>query len=318
MAGRTKNRKIRKPGTDGTFPGFYIQNGNPEAGTNGKHGDRKQTERSPVFVARNPGNVPSVPGFWLDAQTKSGYDVHEMAVLPRLRSVFQFIGAVKTHVRVILTSSLLILAVGLAQTFGPAGHTLLYGAAYAAIIVIGLFVAFYRAWNDQRLEKEKAISEKREAVLDAADHDKTTAQIRFTYEKNCACVYVKNTGVIADFFASLTATGYIEDAHARWAHTNDVRTRIPSGIERKLLLAKLHHTFGTITTSQWEIFFNRDGVGIGSTRPTYSSVVGHPDAQAPDIGLEVIVASDPDLDGGIHPKRIILHSNRAEEHSDHD
>jgi hypothetical protein len=42
-------------------------------------------------------------------------------------------------------------------------------------------------------------------------------------------------------------------------------------------------------------------------------MVGNRDAQAPDINLEVVVASDPDMRGGVQSRKIVLHSNRAEE-----
>lgn len=74
---------------------------------------------------------------------------------------------------VLLTSSLLILALGIAQSLGPPGHTLIYVLAYSAIIVVGLFVAFYRSWNEQRLEKEKAIGGKNEAEAVAARASKS-------------------------------------------------------------------------------------------------------------------------------------------------
>jgi hypothetical protein len=161
---------------------------------------------------------------------------------------------------------------------------------------------------------EKRIGDLEDALRERAQ--KPNGLIRFAYENNCALIYVKNIGTIGDFFSTLRIglpMDDVDDLHARWAHTNDTRTKIPSGMERKLLLAKLNYTHGGFTTSQWEIFFARDGVGIGSVRPACSSVVGHPDAQASDVWLEVIVVSDPDMDGGIKSRRIILHSNRAEE-----
>lgn len=140
-------------------------------------------------------------------------------------------------------------------------------------------------------------------------------RIWFVFERNgCAYLYVKNHGVVADVFASLRVTGCISDVgnvHARWEHTSDVITRIPGGMERRLLLAQLRYTRDSLMTSQWEVFFNRDGVGVGSAHAVYSSVVGHSEAQAPDIVLDVTVASDPDMRGGVQSKRIVLHSNRA-------
>jgi hypothetical protein len=143
---------------------------------------------------------------------------------------------------------------------------------------------------------------------------KPFAKIRFAYEigDHAAYLYIKNDGIIGDFFAQLRVSGERADVHARWAHTNDVRTRIPTGIERKLLLAKLHYSRELTPFSQWEIFYTSDSA-IGSHMATYSSMVGNRDAQAPDINLEVVVASDPDMRGGVQSRKIVLHSNRAEE-----
>ena len=194
--------------------------------------------------------------------------------------------------------------IGVIGTWQSTGHHV-PGYAYWAIAVIGLFSAFYLAWRGERIAKEQAI-----------ETLKPFAVLRFSYEPgdNSACLYVKNTGIIADFFAQLRVDGEPADVHARWAHTFDVRTRIPNGIERKLLLAKLYYTRGGPSPmSQWEVFYTRENLGIGSHMATYSSIVGNPDCQAPDINLKVIVASDPDMSGGVQPKRIVLHSNRAVE-----
>lgn len=220
------------------------------------------------------------------------------------------------------------LLIGLISIWQNTGHQV-PGKVFWIIAILGIFVACYRAWNEERIAKEKALSEKASAELalakaeaiaesnrELARQQKPAAAIRFAYENNCAWIYVKNIGAIGEFFSTLRmgmSVDEIGDMHARWSHANDARTRIPSGVERKLLLAKLHYTYGAIATSQWEIFFTRDGIGIGSVRPTYSSVVGHSDAQAPDVWIEIIVASDPDMDGGIKTMRIMLHSNRAEE-----
>ena len=56
------------------------------------------------------------------------------------------------------TSSLALLLVGIMQGFSPPGHAVWFIVAYAVIAVVGLFFAFYRAWNDQRLAKEKALT----------------------------------------------------------------------------------------------------------------------------------------------------------------
>lgn len=80
-----------------------------------------------------------------------------MIVSPRLVPILQFANSVRRHVKVFLTSSLLIFALALIQTFGPTGHTFLYASSYAVIIVAGLFTAFYRAWNDERLASKLSV-----------------------------------------------------------------------------------------------------------------------------------------------------------------
>jgi hypothetical protein len=187
--------------------------------------------------------------------------------------------------------------------------------------VLVFFAIFHLVRTPWKIHQEvqsilsSELSQTKAALAGFASQQKPVAQSRFSFEDNCACIYVKNAGVIAEFFAPLRLENYfrVGDVHARWAHTNDVRTRIPAGVERKLLIAELKYIYGPMSTSQWEIFYNRDGGGIGSTRPTYSSIVGHADGQAPDVRLEVVIASDPDMVGGIQSRRIILHSNRAEE-----
>jgi hypothetical protein len=214
--------------------------------------------------------------------------------------ISRFCRAVVRHWGSLVTSGAIIGGIGIWQS---TGHHV-PGNAYWAIAVVGLFIAFYLAWREERIAKEQATETLRPFAV-----------LRFAYEfgDNSACLYVKNSGIVADFFAQLRGIDVPADVHARWAHTFDVKTRIPNGLECKLLLAKLHYTSGPVRMSQWEILYTREGLGIGSRKATYSSAVGNPDAQAPDINLEVIVASDPDMSGGVQSKRIVLHSNRAEE-----
>jgi hypothetical protein len=217
-----------------------------------------------------------------------------------MKLVFRFCSDVIHQWGSLVTSGAIIGVIGIWQA---TGHPV-PPSVYWSIAGIGLFIAFYLAWRKEHIAKELATAVERPFAV-----------IRFAYElgDNTACLYVKNTGVIADFFAQLHMPYELEDVHARWAHTNDVRTRIPFGMERKLLLAKLNYTWGGITSSQWEIFYTREGLGIGSKKATYSSLVGHPDSQASDIHLQVTVASDPDMKEGVQLRRIVLHSNMAEE-----
>jgi hypothetical protein len=226
----------------------------------------------------------------------SWYDARLSSIGTEVSLLYRFIRAVIHHWGSLVTSGAIIGAIGIWQA---TGHPV-SGYVYWAIAGVGLLIAFYLARQEEHI---------------AAAIAKPFAEIRFAYDRadTTACLYVKNTGVVADFFAQLRIPYEREDVHARWSHTNDVRTRIPTGIERKLLLAKLHYTLGPVSMSQWEIFYTREGRGIGSQKATYSSAIGIPDAQAPDINLEVIVASDPDMRGGVQSKRIVLHSNRAEE-----
>jgi hypothetical protein len=81
-----------------------------------------------------------------------------MAILKHLAPIREFVESVLRHEKVLVTSSVLVLLVGIAQNFSPAGHRILFVVLYVATLVIGFFVAFYRAWDEQRLEKEKAIA----------------------------------------------------------------------------------------------------------------------------------------------------------------
>src|SRR5438477_10256382 len=102
--------------------------------------------------------------------------------------ISRFCRAVVGHWGLLVTSGTIIGMNGIWQS--TVHHV--PGYVYWAIAVIGLFIAFYRAWREEHIAKEQATETLRPAAL-----------IRFAYESadNTACLYVKNTGVVADFFA---------------------------------------------------------------------------------------------------------------------
>jgi hypothetical protein len=58
-----------------------------------------------------------------------------------------------------VTNSLTFVVLCIAQAFGPLQYYPLFFAAYAVGIVIVLFIACYRAWDDERTAKEKVFSD---------------------------------------------------------------------------------------------------------------------------------------------------------------
>jgi hypothetical protein len=72
-----------------------------------------------------------------------------------LFSVVQFMRSVIRHWGSLVTSGAIIGAVGL---WDAIGHHVPSGI-YWAILIVGLFIAFYRAWNEERIAKEKAYEE---------------------------------------------------------------------------------------------------------------------------------------------------------------
>lgn len=109
-------------------------------------------------------------------------------MVKHLESFFQFLHSVIRHWRTLLTSSFVVLGVGVAQNFSPPGHELLFAALYASVGVVGLFAASYQAWNEQRREREKALA----ALPSELSSEWKEMEKRFT-----ECI---NSGVRAHYF----------------------------------------------------------------------------------------------------------------------
>lgn len=86
-----------------------------------------------------------------------------MAFTVEFALAFRFLRDVVRHWGSLVTSGAIIGAIGIWQA---TGHHV-RGSVYWAIAILGLFVAFYRAWNDERVAKEKALAGKSEAEVAA-------------------------------------------------------------------------------------------------------------------------------------------------------
>src|SRR5258708_6195598 len=69
--------------------------------------------------------------------------------------LYQFIRAVFTHWGVLVTGGF---AIGVLFVWQGTGHPI-RPWVYLIVAIAGLFLAFFRAWNDQVNEKEEAIAE---------------------------------------------------------------------------------------------------------------------------------------------------------------
>jgi hypothetical protein len=129
------------------------------------------------------------------------------------------------------------------------------------------------------------------------------------------CLVVKNSGTIADVWASLRIVGFVsgerDGIFGRWTHTNSYKTRIAKGQSCKLLLAT-RKSDSNFVTVKWSIpYAEEQGVG-GVTESFYSSMIGNKDAQADDIHIYAHLFADPDCVQETKECHVVLHALESE------
>ena len=82
--------------------------------------------------------------------------------------MFRFLRAVARHWGSLVTSGAIIGAIGISIGIWEATGHHVPAIVYWAIGVVGLFFAFYRAWNEERNAKEKALAARTDAEVIAA------------------------------------------------------------------------------------------------------------------------------------------------------
>jgi len=161
-----------------------------------------------------------------------------------------------------------------------------------------LFIAFFKAWNEERRAKEKAVS------ASLARSSKPIANIKV----NAETIEVTNDGEGAYFSVPIDIQGMVlgekNGIFAKWQHSNSARSWIAKGQTCRLVTAKMKWTEGAMT---WIIpTITADGV-LSEVRSLYSSCPhSEPIARADDIMVSGSVIAEPDLNNGIQRFHVVL------------
>jgi hypothetical protein len=235
-----------------------------------------------------------------------------------MHRISQFLQAVVTHWGVLVTGGF---AIGVLGIWQGTGHQV-RPWVYWIVAIIGLFLAFFKAWNDQVNEKEQALTkvneirkefEASEARLQEVLNAKPKISCQFEYGGQEAILSVTNTGTIAQVWASLRVRGMVRSGagpFARWTHSSSFKTKIAKGETYHLALAGLRIQNGSIST--WVVFFATE-TDVGMREALQSSLVqARDDGQADDIDLYIKLFSDPECLDLPKEWHVILHSNEAE------
>ncbi|MGA8145652.1 MAG: hypothetical protein WB987_17335 [Candidatus Acidiferrales bacterium] len=206
--------------------------------------------------------------------------MHKAEKLFEWASMWHFIRSVARHWGILVTSGVLI---GLVGVWQGTNHRVA-PAVYWCIALIALFIAFYRAWLDER--RAGVVSKSGPSACIKADAE---------------FIDITNEGAGAHFYVPIQIDGMVNGQKsgifARWEHTNSARSWIAKGQTCRLQLARMERK---ALCNQWVILAVLSDDSVLDIPATYSScAVSEPITKAPDIVVTGQVVAEPDLENGV-------------------
>lgn len=188
------------------------------------------------------------------------------------------------------------------------------------LLAVVLFEGAYRLVRDTKSQSNATTQELRRLLGEAAKaHPRVVTALR--WEQTKLLMDVQNNGAAADFWAEVSATGTIntmQRLRGAWVGKHAAGPYIPNGDRATIQVAELEILAGVTTQDggtlySWNIFYYAGPQMAYPTQTQRSHAFGPPGVVDSNIDIEVVIASKPDMLGGIVTKRLRVEGREISE-----